>query len=187
MKQNLAGFAPEAILSQRQNRYLVRQLCWVLTIEGGFVSQQSLGKAIPVKYRVENLPLAHRLLELVMRRRIAPCGGCQFLIREAAGLRQQAHGSGGWRPLPLLCALDIPGARRPIMPKEKYRNLPITYGAGINRDTNLWRGKAIIFHDEAGPAQLHTIEGEYKFTSEQDAQQDALGAAKRWIDHHFGV
>jgi len=89
--------------------------------------------------------------------------------------------------LPLLCALDIPGARRPIMPKEKYRNLPITYGAGINRDTNLWRGKAIIFHDEAGPAQLHTIEGEYKFTSEQDAQQDALRAAKRWIDHHFGV
>jgi hypothetical protein len=58
--------------SQRQNRYLVRQLCWVLTIEGGFVSQQeSLGKAIPVKYRVENSSLAHRPLELVMRRRIA--------------------------------------------------------------------------------------------------------------------
>ena len=50
----LSSLIPEAILSQRQNRYLVRQLCWVLTIEGGFVSQQSLGKAIPVKYRVEN-------------------------------------------------------------------------------------------------------------------------------------
>jgi hypothetical protein len=68
--------------------------------------------------------------------------------------------------------------------EDEYRGYSIKWDVVYKSDTNLFAAQAAIVSDpdSSGIPSIHPVPGRHDFTTEGEARDYIIGAAKKWID-----